>query len=395
MKHYYFQVIILWAIILCNIQLTSCQKNNSYDDFVNERYEAYSFSTNNAYYPLLVIIKLPATQNDTRLKIGKDIITLSNELTYSYFSTQTKVPKISIIINNEYKSIKVKNGNNILKINLVGDNHYHLDFFSNQIERIFFQLSKPTLKKLEVNLINVLGFHNLIEKRKVFTLQENTLSEISVSAEKYFNSIFYPRIWAQIILDLKLPLKIAYYTHLTANLWHFGNIIRKNRTGCVQANEQIISDLIYREYNNEKPIFWKTARGLRDFLQSEIGCCTDHALFVKIFMDGINIPSRRVFIPGHWINEVKYNNGENYIIDGSSNLIISGTVEGLLNGNYRQIWLFYNSKMDYDAWPTFPTHSFIMGLTDSTIQKGAKIIYYNGYRSNKIYYNEVAQIQGK
>lgn len=227
MKHYYFRVIILWAIILCNIQLTSCQKDNSYDDFVNERYEAYSFSTNNAYYPLLVIIKLPATQNDTRLKIGKDIITLSNELTYSYFSTQTKVPKISIIINNEYKSIKVKNGNNILKINLVGDNHYHLDFFGNQIERIFFQLSKPTLKKLEVNLINVLGFHNLIEKRKVFTLQENTLSEVSVSAEKYFNSIFYPRIWAQIILDLKLPLKIAYYTHLTANLWHFGNIIRK------------------------------------------------------------------------------------------------------------------------------------------------------------------------
>lgn len=173
------------------------------------------------------------------------------------------------------------------------------------------------------------------------------------------------------------------------------------RSGCVQVNELIPeddADCIYPD-GKQPPIFWKTAVGMSDYLNSTIGCCTDHAFLTKTLLEEAGFESRRVLIPWHWLTEVFMGSSWN-TIDATGGLMINTSTESMVDGMYRKVYMFITPYMYFDSadhysplvYPAFPSKVAGLGLEESDPLDKSLIHVILGYYNDPPYRNESALI---
>ncbi|MGV8080290.1 MAG: transglutaminase-like domain-containing protein [Syntrophales bacterium] len=106
-------------------------------------------------------------------------------------------------------------------------------------------------------------------------------------------------------------LESLFLMNTVSAFWGFGNSIHPDREGCVTINETTGFRL-------------RVPDGIGDYLQSEIGCCSDSAHVLKLLLDRAGIPNRRVTIAhGHVMNEVLLPGGW-MTLDASTNMAFAG-----------------------------------------------------------------------
>ncbi|MBT4888998.1 MAG: hypothetical protein HON65_05550 [Rhodospirillales bacterium] len=93
-------------------------------------------------------------------------------------------------------------------------------------------------------------------------------------------------------------LRSLFYLNTVSGLFSFGNAIDVDGPGCAVSNEE--TGYLPRDQEN---------LGVRFYLDSKIGCCTDYAYLLKYLLDRSEIESRILVIPvhGHVFNEVNIN----------------------------------------------------------------------------------------
>jgi hypothetical protein len=256
---------------------------------------------------------------------------------------------------------------------------------------------------LDVILLGGIDYFSLFQKEKIFSLNESTSRELYDSFNLWYekNRNVLKSAWP---FFSESQLKAAAILNTVSYLWHFGNFERITRDGCAQVNELIdadSADFIYREYEGEAPLYWRTAVGMSDFLNSQIGCCIDHAFLTKALLEEAGFESRRVLIPGHWLAEVSMNSSW-YTIDASFGTMINASTESMVQGTKRTVYLFFTPYMDFDSkdhytpqvYPWGPTFSMAAGL-DGGIDKESDFEVILGYYDDPPFANELEQINGR
>lgn len=91
-------------------------------------------------------------------------------------------------------------------------------------------------------------------------------------------------------------LKAIFYLVTTSNLFAFGDKIDRLGSGCANLNEESGG-------NVRNP----DVLGVRYYLDTNIGCCSDYATILYFLLTEAGIENRMVALPihGHWINEVQ------------------------------------------------------------------------------------------
>jgi len=91
-------------------------------------------------------------------------------------------------------------------------------------------------------------------------------------------------------------LKAIFYLVTASNMFAFGDKVDELGSGCANLNEE-----------NGGKLRDPDVLGVRYYLDTNIGCCTDYATILYFFLTKAGIESRMVALPihGHWVNEVK------------------------------------------------------------------------------------------
>jgi hypothetical protein len=256
---------------------------------------------------------------------------------------------------------------------------------------------------LDIVLLGGIDYFSLFEKENIFSMEETTSRQVYDSLNRWYekNRSALKSAWPFFSDE---QLKAAFILNTVSYLWHFGNFERINREGCLQVNELIdadSADFIYREYEGEAPLYWRTAVGMADYLNSKIGCCTDHAFLTKALLEEAGFESRRVLIPGHWLTEVSVDSSW-YTIDASFGTMINASTESMVQGTKRTVYIFFTPYMDFDskdyyspnvyAWG--PTVSMAAGL-DGGILEETDFEIITGYYDYSPFNNELEQINGR
>jgi hypothetical protein len=256
---------------------------------------------------------------------------------------------------------------------------------------------------LDVVLLGGIDYFSLFQKENIFSMKEATLIELYDSFNRWYeiNKSVLKSAWPFFSDD---QLKAAVILNTVSYLWHFGNFERINRGGCVQVNELIdanSADFVYREYEGEPLLYWRTAVGMADYLNSKIGCCTDHAFLTKALLEEAGFESRRVLIPGHWLTEVSADSSW-YTVDASFGTMINASTESMVQGTKRTVYLFFTPYMDFDSkghyspnvYPWGPTVAMAAGL-DGGINNESDFEVIWGYYDDPPFANELEQINGR
>jgi hypothetical protein len=256
---------------------------------------------------------------------------------------------------------------------------------------------------LDVLLLGGIDYFSLFQKENVFSMEEATSKELYDSFNRWYEkkSSTLKSAWPFFSDD---QLKAAFILNTVSYLWHFGNFERITATGCVQVNELInanSANFIYSEDEGEGLLYWRTAVGMADYLNSRIGCCTDHAFFTKALLEEAGFESRRVIIPGHELTEVSMDSSW-YTIDASSGIMVSASTESMVQGAKRTVYLFFTPYMYFDSedsyvssfYPWFPTISMGAGI-DGGILEESDIEVILGYCDDPPFRNELEQINGR
>lgn len=149
--------------------------------------------------------------------------------------------------------------------------------------------------------------YDLIFKKATLKPQKiNTFDDFYQAVEKNYqqNSATLSQRWK--IKDDNY-LRSLFYLNTVSHLFSYGNAGDPNKPGCAAANEQ-------SNFENRPG----KKLGIKFFLDSEIGCCTDYAYTLKYLLDRAGIESRLILlrVHGHWFNEVKIANRW-HAIDGN------------------------------------------------------------------------------
>lgn len=133
-------------------------------------------------------------------------------------------------------------------------------------------------------------FNDTSIKRDEITSYAEFISAVDINFNKHRNTLQV--IWK--INDENL-LKTLFYLNTVANLFSFGNSDPNALGGCAVLNEQFGDEA--RDRNS---------LGVRFYLDSKIGCCSDYAIMTKVLLDNAGIENNLVAIMthGHVFNEV-------------------------------------------------------------------------------------------
>jgi hypothetical protein len=284
--------------------------------------------------------------------------------------------------------------------------HGELDSYINYLVPVVIDIYEKFGDSEEVLNILLLGgidYFNLFKKETIFSMQEKTSIELfeSFNRWKLNNTNTLKAAWP---FFSENEYEVVSVLNIVSYLWHFGNFERISRPGCVQVNELIkedFADFLYQEYQGEDPIYWRTAVGMSDYLNSKIGCCTDHAFLTKVLLDEAGFETRRVTIPGHWLTEVLIGSSW-YTVDASSGLMVNASTEAMLQGNKRMAYLFFTPYMDFESidhyasaiYPWLPTLSIGTGIEGGIVDE-SEVYIILGYYDDPPFKNESEQIEGR
>ncbi|CAA7612686.1 membrane hypothetical protein [Magnetospirillum sp. LM-5] len=137
-------------------------------------------------------------------------------------------------------------------------------------------------------------------------IDKSTLHDFAdvVAAANKFHDRVAPEFRRQRLSDEQA--RVASLMMFTSGLWGYGNVAAPDKPGCVGTNER-------------KTI---TGRALtfQDYLESDIGCCTDYAYLLHALLDAAGFTNRLSSIPGHIFNEVQIR-GRWHTVDANINVV--------------------------------------------------------------------------
>jgi hypothetical protein len=252
---------------------------------------------------------------------------------------------------------------------------------------------------IDVVLLGGIDYFSLFQKENVFSMQEKTIRELYDSFSRWYekNRSVLKSAWPLFSDD---QLKVASILNAVSYLWHYGNFNLIYRVGCAQVNELISEDsgdFIYPD-GRMPPIYFKRFVGMTDYLNSKIGCCTDHAFLTKALLEQAGFESRRVVIGIAHITTEVFIDSSWYNIDATGGLLVNASIESMIEGIQRKVYLFFTPYMYFDSpahyasieYPWFPT--FVMG---AGFEEGGGAMYKSQLRVIVGYDDyEIAQLNG-
>ena len=322
---------------------------------------------------------------------------------YIYGTTKQPVYTIHAITFDGIRSqqSKVLIGDTSMRFTYQGEISAYLDYLAPVVISLYEAF--PNYRAvINVMLLGGIDYFSLFQKENVFPLQEKTIWELYNSFSRWYekNRSVLKSAWP---LFSEAQIKVAGILNAVSYLWHLGNFNMIDRSGCVQANELITEDSADFLYPDglEPPLYWRTAVGMAGFVNSKIGCCTDHAFLTKALLEWAGFKSRRVALPHHWLTEV-FIDSSWYTIDASAGVMVNATTESMVDGVNRTGYLFFTPYMYYISadhyasryYPWFPMVSMGSGLEDGFADK-SQIQVILGYYDNPPWHNEIEQLNGR
>lgn len=302
-------------------------------------------------------------------------------------------------IESEYRAVLIGESSGMFAFH--GELGTYLDYLVPVVINVYERFGNSS-ELLDVLILGGIDYLSLFQKPNIFSMEEATSKELYDSFNRWYekNKTVLKSAWPFFSDN---QLKAASILNTVSYLWHFGNFERVTRSGCVQVNELInadSADFIYSEYDGEPPLYWRTAVGMADFLNSRIGCCTDHAFFTKALLEEAGFDSRRVILPGHWVTEVSMDSSW-YTVDASAGIMINASTESMVQGTKRTVYLFFTPYMYFDSedhyaptiYPWFPTISMGVGLEGGIVEE-SDFETILGYLDDPPFQNELEQING-
>lgn len=183
-------------------------------------------------------------------------------------------------------------------------------------------------------------FESVFDPEKALTRDETTADAIDTALHARLASVLptLQAAWPTLSSD---RLTALFLVNVVARLWHYGNYVRKGDVGCVGEHELVTAAEADDEidYDDRAPIYIRTPTSLRDYLQSPIGCCSDHAFFLKFLFERFGMEARRSYIPGHVTVEAKID-GQWNVVDATTRVIVTRSMSEMLTGVARDVYLF-------------------------------------------------------
>lgn len=166
------------------------------------------------------------------------------------------------------------------------------------------------LEQIEVTAVPAMADPGFFNKSNLAMDRIRDEDELHRACMKRFNEA---RETLRIQWGIEDPRKLEalFLMNIVSALWGFGNSVHYAREGCVAQNEK-------NGFRIDAP------KGIRDYLKSEIGCCSDSAHVLKLLLDRSGIPNRRVVIAhGHSMNEAAFSDGW-LTLDATTNMAFVG-----------------------------------------------------------------------
>jgi hypothetical protein len=193
------------------------------------------------------------------------------------------------------------------------------------------------------------AYFRRFDRKRVFQGSERTTEQVASALSSYYDALApkLARTWPTLSSD---KLKAVFLINVAHQLWHYGNFDRLGVIGCVGAHERIrAADADGRiEQAFGGPIFTRTPRDWSDYIQSPIGCCSDQAFFLRVFLERFGLPTRRVYVPGHVTTEVNLD-GSWQVVDATTNVIVTQPISMLYAGATRLVFAFPASHYRQDC----------------------------------------------
>ncbi|HOI74624.1 MAG TPA: hypothetical protein PLO63_10790 [Syntrophales bacterium] len=166
------------------------------------------------------------------------------------------------------------------------------------------------LEQIEVTAVPAMADSGFFNKSNLAVDGIRDEDELHRACMKRFNQV---RETLRVQWGIEDPRKLEalFLMNSVSALWGFGNSVHYTREGCVEQNEKT-------GFRIDVP------EGIRDYLESEIGCCSDSAHVLKVLLDRSGIPNRRVVIAhGHMMNEAAFSDGW-MTLDATTNMAFFG-----------------------------------------------------------------------
>ncbi len=166
------------------------------------------------------------------------------------------------------------------------------------------------LEQIEITEATPMSDSAFFSKSNLSIEQIHDESELYRTCRRRFDKVRYA-LKEQWGVDDSRKLEALFLMNTVSALWGYGNSTHYSKSGCVAMNERTGFQL-------------QVPDGIDDYLQSEIGCCSDSAHVLKLLLDRAGIPNRRVIIAhGHVMNEAAFSEGW-MTLDASTNMAFVG-----------------------------------------------------------------------
>ncbi|MBL4615488.1 MAG: hypothetical protein JKY27_11530 [Magnetovibrio sp.] len=179
----------------------------------------------------------------------------------------------------------------------------------------------PAQERIQVNRLQTVNYDAIFNDDAIRRGQLKTNAEFrsAVDANYLVHRKALSEAWN--ISDESM-LRAIFYLNTVANLFSFGNSNLNVEGGCAAQNEQFGTN--QRSIKN---------LGIRFYMDSQIGCCTDYALLLQLLLNGAGIDNRVVILPthGHVFNEFNLN-GTWHALDANIGAIYDRTWNDIVDG---------------------------------------------------------------
>ncbi len=261
------------------------------------------------------------------------------------------------------KDIEVKQSCNMFSY--VGDISPHLPILIPILQDILDNLG-DYCESLDIYLFGGIDYEKYFNKQSIFSLEEATAEEMFDSLYDYYllHKEELMEHWPVLTED---ELLVIYILNVVNRLWHFGNFIYPHAPGCVRVNETITAeegDFIFDYADDGTPIYFKYASDMTDYLNSNIGCCTDHAYITKLLLDEGGYIARRLVSPGHWFAEALIGD-DWYTLDASFGVLVKSSIEEMKVEKKRTAYVFVSPYMVEKhplIYPEYTKYTISLGL---------------------------------
>ncbi len=375
-------ILFLYGIVLCFSSIYGCQSDSIEEVIMDEEKAALTVTD------LKITIRkiLPVKEGEAEIELlfisfnteKYSFVTLKNGdnefnsegISHSFMTIIDNDFEYSIIIDGEFADIININkfmgtAEECNMFSYVGDIWPFLTSLIPIMNDIYNNLGSYC-GDLNIYFLGGVDYNKIFDKKSIFTLQEKTPEEMFASLQAKYDEhkAELLNIWPVFSEDELMPVFIL---NTVARLWHFGNFIYPHASGCVRVNETISpeeGDYIFEYAHDSTPIYYKHAEDMSDYLNSKIGCCTDHAFITKILLDKADYLARRLVSPGHWFAETVVD-GNWYTIDASFGSLVKSSIEDMKSNVKRTAYIFILPYMEENhplIYPTYAKYTISLGL---------------------------------